>query len=91
MYCPLVQEDETYDSGKGVGWSCLQEWRIEALRLHRARCRGSAQLVSRRCRPGEHHKAGYLSTRVMLDIYGMQVAMRYEGGQSARSEQHRCG
>ena len=31
--------------GREAGWSCLHEWRIEALRLHRARCRGSAQLV----------------------------------------------
>ena len=42
----------------------------------------------RRYRPDECHKAGYLFTRMVLSTNEMPVVMRYEGGQSARSEQH---
>ena len=70
-----------------AGWSCLREWRIEALLQHRAECGGSAQLVQKEI------SARWVS-QSWLPIHEDGAEHKWNaggnaGGQSARSEQHR--
>ena len=91
LSCQVVQEDETYDSGKGVRQIgvVFKSGGLKHCGFTGLSAEDPRSWYKRRYRPDECHKAGYLFTRVMLSTNEMPVVMRYEGEQSARSEQHR--
>ena len=91
--CQMVQEDETYDSRKGVEQIgvVFESEGLKQCGFTRLRAEDPRNWYKRRYWPDEYHRAEYLFSRVMLSTNGMPEVTRYEGGQSARTEQHRCG